>query len=94
VPELIDEKEVSRIMTISRITLRNWRCQGKGLPFVKMGSRVRYVNPMSWSTLLSTGASHPGGQVPGPRTTLGRTVEAGGEACLEQTSGKWKRPNF
>jgi excisionase family DNA binding protein len=43
VPELIDEKEVSRIMTISRITLRNWRCQGKGLPFVKMGSHVRYV---------------------------------------------------
>jgi excisionase family DNA binding protein len=43
VPELIDEKEVSRITTIPVPTLQRWRYEGNHLAHVKMGRHIRYV---------------------------------------------------
>lgn len=40
--EVISEKEVAKWLKLSPITLRNWRNQGKGPPYVKMGRSVRY----------------------------------------------------
>ena len=38
----ITETEVSTITGMSVQTLRNWRFQGKGIPYVKAGRSVRY----------------------------------------------------
>ena len=38
----INENEVSTITGMSVQTLRNWRFQGKGIPYVKAGRSVRY----------------------------------------------------
>ena len=39
---LIDEKEVSQIIKRSVQTLRNERCQGRGLPYIRIGRSIRY----------------------------------------------------
>ena len=41
--KFINENEVSRITGLSVQTLRNWRFQGKGIPYVKAGRSVRYL---------------------------------------------------
>ena len=38
----INENEVASITGLSVQTLRNWRFQGKGIPYVKAGWSVRY----------------------------------------------------
>lgn len=38
----INETDVSAITSLSVQTLRNWRFQGKGIPYVKAGRSVRY----------------------------------------------------
>ena len=38
----INETAVSGITGLSVQTLRNWRFQGKGIPYVKAGRSVRY----------------------------------------------------
>ena len=38
----INENEASSITGLSVQTLRNWRFQGKGIPYVKAGRSVRY----------------------------------------------------
>ncbi|MCX5906521.1 MAG: helix-turn-helix domain-containing protein [Deltaproteobacteria bacterium] len=38
----ISEKEVHRITSIPIQTLRNFRCQGKGISYSKFGRSVRY----------------------------------------------------
>ena len=38
----VDEKEASRITSISLSTLRNQRYLGKGIPHIKIGRAVRY----------------------------------------------------
>ena len=38
----INENDVSGITGLSVQTLRNWRFQGKGIPYVKAGRSVRY----------------------------------------------------
>ncbi|MBI4642281.1 MAG: helix-turn-helix domain-containing protein [Deltaproteobacteria bacterium] len=38
----INEKEVSRITGIPLQTLRNFRCQGRGIGYSKFGRSVRY----------------------------------------------------
>jgi len=38
----INEYEVATITALSVQTLRNWRNQGKGIPYVKAGRSVRY----------------------------------------------------
>jgi hypothetical protein len=38
----VDEKEASRITSISLSTLRNQRYLGKGIPYIKIGRAVRY----------------------------------------------------
>lgn len=40
--KLYTPEEVSKLLAISIQTLANWRCQGIGPAFVKVGSRVRY----------------------------------------------------
>lgn len=43
---LINEKEAAEIMSLSRNTLRMWRCRKKGPAYIKLGqgynARVRY----------------------------------------------------
>jgi predicted DNA-binding transcriptional regulator AlpA len=38
----INENQVSTITGLSVQTLRNWRFQGTGIPYVKAGRSVRY----------------------------------------------------
>lgn len=38
----INENEVASITGLSVQTLRNWRFNGKGIPYVKAGRSVRY----------------------------------------------------
>jgi hypothetical protein len=40
--QLRDEQETARRLGLSVQTLRNHRCQGVGLPYVKVGRSVRY----------------------------------------------------
>ena len=40
--ELIDEKKLSKIITKSLQTIRNDRCQKRGIPYFKLGRSVRY----------------------------------------------------
>jgi predicted site-specific integrase-resolvase len=42
IPEWLDESQVSALITIKVKTLQNWRCAGRGLPFHKLGGKVRY----------------------------------------------------
>jgi hypothetical protein len=39
---LIDEKKLAEIINRSVQTLRNDRCQGRGLPFIRIGGSIRY----------------------------------------------------
>jgi len=39
---LVDEHEAAAILGLSVKTLRRWRWAGRELPFVKLGSAVRY----------------------------------------------------
>ena len=39
---LLDEKQLAKIINRSVRTLRNDRCQGRGLPYVKIGGSIRY----------------------------------------------------
>jgi predicted DNA-binding transcriptional regulator AlpA len=41
-PKHLSEEETAKILGMSRQTLANWRWQGKGPPYRKIGSRVRY----------------------------------------------------
>lgn len=36
------QEELAQLWGMSWATLRKWRCEGKGPPFVKLGSRVVY----------------------------------------------------
>ena len=40
--KFINENQVADITKLSVQTLRNWRFQGKGIPYVKAGRSVRY----------------------------------------------------
>ena len=40
--QLLNEIEVSKLLSVSRKTLQAWRWQKTNLPFVKLGSAVRY----------------------------------------------------
>ena len=42
---LLSEADAARVLNISPGTLRNWRSQGRGPEFVKMGAAVRYTEP-------------------------------------------------
>ncbi len=39
---LIDERSAAARLGLERQTLANWRFQGRGLPYVKLGRSVRY----------------------------------------------------
>lgn len=41
----LDEKQVAEITRLSVTTLRNWRHQGKGPAYIKIGRAVRYPLP-------------------------------------------------
>jgi predicted DNA-binding transcriptional regulator AlpA len=40
--EMLDTHAVARITGMSEVTLRRWRVEGNGPPFVRMGRSVRY----------------------------------------------------
>ena len=42
VPQLIDEKKLAKIIDKSLQTIRNDRCQKKGIPYFKLGRSVKY----------------------------------------------------
>jgi hypothetical protein len=39
---LIDEKQLAKIIKRSVQTLRNERCQGRGMPYIRIGRSIRY----------------------------------------------------
>ena len=39
---LLDEREVAEYLRLAVPTLRRWRWAGKGLPFHRIGGRIRY----------------------------------------------------
>jgi excisionase family DNA binding protein len=39
---LLTEKDVAKMLNVNVQTLRNWRFQGRGLPYMKLGRAVRY----------------------------------------------------
>lgn len=43
--EYLTEDEVSKITRLAKQTLRNDRCQGRGIPYVKIGRSIRYPSP-------------------------------------------------
>jgi excisionase family DNA binding protein len=43
VPTLLNERQVSELLAIPVKTLQYWRCEGRELPFIKLGSHVRYA---------------------------------------------------
>lgn len=40
--QFLNEKELAKILNIKPETLRNWRWDGKGPIYIKLGSNVRY----------------------------------------------------
>ena len=40
--KFLTDEEVAKRLNLSPQTLRNWRCMGKGLPYVKFGRAIRY----------------------------------------------------
>ncbi|MGD0658836.1 MAG: helix-turn-helix domain-containing protein [Syntrophorhabdales bacterium] len=42
--QYLTEKEVARLTGIAVQTLRNWRCEGRGFPYVKIGGSIRYLH--------------------------------------------------
>ena len=40
--KFLTDEEVAKRLNLSVQTLRNWRCMGKGLPYVKFGRAIRY----------------------------------------------------
>ena len=38
----MNEKETANLTGLALSTLRNHRCKGKGLPYIKIGKAVRY----------------------------------------------------
>lgn len=42
IPKFIDEKECSRIIRRALSSLRNDRCNGRGLPYYRFNRSVRY----------------------------------------------------
>jgi len=38
----VDEKAAAQILGCARMTLANWRCQGKGPPYLKIFRSIRY----------------------------------------------------
>jgi hypothetical protein len=41
--QIVDETKVAEIMDVAVQTLRNWRFQRKGPPYIKFGRSVRYT---------------------------------------------------
>lgn len=40
---LLTENDAAKFLNTSPGTLRNWRCKGKGPPYVSVGAAVRYA---------------------------------------------------
>ena len=49
-PLYVSDRQLSPIINAKPPTLRNWRCQRKGPPYVKLGRSVRYSIPevLAW----------------------------------------------
>jgi hypothetical protein len=41
-PQFVTEHTIERVLGVPVKTLRNWRVNGRGPPFAKLGSSVRY----------------------------------------------------
>lgn len=39
---LMDTEETAAYLKLSPATLKDWRCDGDGPPYIKFGNRVRY----------------------------------------------------
>ena len=61
----VSPDETARRMGITRDTLANWRIEGKGPPYVKVGARVRYrlIDLAEYlASEVRTSTSDPGSQ--------------------------------
>jgi hypothetical protein len=50
-PHFVDEHAIERVLGVPVRTLRNWRVSGRGPPFNKFGSSVRYEleSTLAWA---------------------------------------------
>jgi hypothetical protein len=65
---LINETEAARRLALTVFALRAWRIQGKGPPYCKIGSRVRY-DPDTLEAYIKSSVVTPGAK---DRKTIGR----------------------
>lgn len=58
---LLTEQDAARLLNAHPGTLRNWRCQGKGPPYVALGAAVRYA-PEALRQYVDTRTRRPVGR--------------------------------
>jgi predicted DNA-binding transcriptional regulator AlpA len=51
--QLLDERDVSRLLKMSLASIRRWRVSGRGPAYLKIGTSVRYT-PQSVSEFLKS----------------------------------------
>ena len=58
---LLTEEDVAKRLHVSLASMRRWRLERRGPPFIKVGSLVRYRSEdlESWLASLPTGGSPP-----------------------------------
>ena len=52
---LLDERQVASILSVSVSTLRNWRWRGEGPAFIKVGSRLVRYRPDDLQAFVNDG---------------------------------------
>ena len=60
---LMSDTELEKLLKVSRQTLKNW-CQTQGLPFVKMGTKLRFKpdEVEQWLATKTHGLANRGGK--------------------------------
>jgi len=57
-PDLIDTHELARLLSMSPVTLKRWRREGKGPPFIIVGDSVRYSR-IALAAYLEANTTYP-----------------------------------
>lgn len=57
---LLSDLEAAPVLGISVQTLRNWRCNGVGVPYVRVGSRAIRYDVSDLELFIAEGKVEPG----------------------------------
>jgi len=55
-PKLMNEKEVAELLNIKVRTLQAWRCQNRGLKYIKLGGGAVRYKPEDIQAFIDSGA--------------------------------------